>query len=217
MYFSSRHDAGELLAERLMKYRYEDCAVVALNSSAVNVAEPIAARLHCMLGLFLSEQVKIPGEDVSFGTVTQDGDFVYNSDLSKSDTDEYYSEFHSYIDAEKRERFQHINRLIGEGGAIDPRLLREHVVIVVADGLRTGAKLRAIAEYLKPIKMRRLVLAAPIASVEAVDEMHIVADELHVLSVTENFLATTHYYDQGDTLTHDQALEKINNIILNWR
>lgn len=217
MYFSSRHDAGEMLAERLMKYRYEDCAVVALTASGVSVAEPVAARLHCMLGLFLSEPVKIPGEDVTLGTVMQDGDFMYNSNLSKADTDEYYGEFHSYIDAEKREKFEHINHLIGEGGAVDPRLLREHVVIVVADGLRTGAKLRAIADYLKPIKMKRLVLAVPIASVEAVDEMHIVADELHVLSVTENFLATTHYYDTNDTLTHEQAVEKINNIILNWR
>jgi putative phosphoribosyl transferase len=217
MYFPSRHDAGELLAERLMRYRYEDCAVVALNTSGVAIGEPIAERLHCVLGLFLSEPVSIPGEEVTFGTVTQDGDFVYNSDLSKSDTDEYYGEFHSYIDNEKREKFQNINRLIGEGGAIDPRLLREHVVIVVSDGLKTGAKLRAIAEYLKPVKMERLVLAVPIASVEAVDEMHIIADELHVLSVTENFLATTHYYDTNDTLTHDQAVEKINNIILNWR
>jgi putative phosphoribosyl transferase len=217
MYFPSRHDAGELLAERLMKYRYEDCAVVSLNTNGVAVAEPIAERLHCMLGMFLSEQVRIPGEEVTFGTVTQGGDFVYNSELSKSDTDEYYSEFHSFIDNEKREKFQSINHLIGEGGAIDPRILREHVVIVVSDGLKTGAKLRAIAEYLKPIKMRRLVLAVPIASVEAVDEMHIVADELHVLSVTENFLATTHYYDTNDVLTHDQAVEKINNIILNWR
>jgi putative phosphoribosyl transferase len=217
MYFSSRHDAGELLAERLMKYRYEDCAVVALSASGVAVAEPIAARLHCILGLFLSEQVHIPGENVAFGTVTQGGNFVYNEDLSKSDTDEYYGEFHSFIDSEKREKFQHINRLIGEGGAVDPRLLREHVVIVVADGLKTGAKLRAIAEYFKPVNMKRLVLAVPIASVEAVDEMHIIADELHVLSVTDNFLATTHYYDQNDVLTHEQAVEKINNIILNWR
>jgi putative phosphoribosyl transferase len=217
MYFHSRAEAGELLADQLMQYRYEDCAVVALSTNSVAAAEPVAARLHCVLGLFLSEQVRIPGEAISVGTVNQDGGFVFNSDMSQAESEDYYSEFHSYIDAEKMHKFEKINQLLGEGGTIDPALLHEHVVILIADGLKTGTKLAAAVEYLKPIKMKRLVIATPVASVTAVDHMHILADEIHCLSVTENYLATSHYYDTNDSLTHDQAVEKINNIILNWR
>lgn len=206
-----------MLADRLMKYRYEDCAVVALSTNSVLTAEPIAARLHCILGLFLSEQIKIPGEGVAIGSVNQGGGFIYNQALQEGEADDYYSEYHGYIDDEKREKFEHINRLLGEGGVIDPRLLQMHVVILVADGLKTGAKLDAAAEFLKPIRMKRLVVATPVASVSAVDQMHILGDEIHCLSVTENYIATGHYYDVKDDITHQQAIDKINNIILNWR
>lgn len=217
MYFRSRSEAGELLADQLMQYRYEDCAVVALSSSSVAVAEPIAARLHSVMGIFLSEQVKIPGENVSIGSVNQDGGFSYDESLSEDEAGDYYSEYHGYIDDEKRQRFQHINRLIGEGGIIDPHLLRERVVILVSDGLRSTAKLDAAAQFLKPVLIKRLVITTPVASVPAIDRMHILADELHCLSATDNYISTSHYYDAKDALTHEQAVEKVKNIILNWR
>src|SRR5688572_5408351 len=111
MYFKSRAEAGELLADQLMQYRYEDCAVVALSAHAVGVGEPIAARLHAILGLFLSEPVEIPGENLTIGTVNQGGGFVYNESLSEDQASEYYAEFHGYIDDQKRQGFAKINRL----------------------------------------------------------------------------------------------------------
>lgn len=217
MYFRSRAEAGELLADQLTQYRYENCAVVALSTNSVAVAEPIAARLHSILGLFLSAGVKIPGENLTLGTVTQSGGFAYNQSLSQGETEDYYGEYHGYIEDQKRQNFQHINELLGEGGAINPLLLVDHVVILVADGLKTGNKLVAANEFLKPIRMKRLVIVTPVASVAAVDSMHILADELHCMNVTDNYVSTSHYYDTNDTVTRAQAVEKINNIILNWR
>lgn len=217
MYFHSRTDAGEMLAQRLIQYRYENTIVVALDQGAVVVGAPIAQRLHCALGLFLTEGIDIPGEGMTVGTVSQGGGFVYNKNLSAGEVDDYYSEFHSYIDDQKREKTEHINRLLADGGALDVNALREHVVILVSDGLQSGDILEAAAEFLKPVKTKRLVVAAPVASVAAVDRMHILADELHVLSVTDNYLDTPHYYDIDDVPTHEQAIQTINNIVLNWR
>ncbi|HSW81815.1 MAG TPA: hypothetical protein VLG40_05500 [Candidatus Saccharimonas sp.] len=217
MYFRSRAEAGEQLADQLVQYRYEDCAVVALSANSVAVAESIAARLHCILGLFLSEQVKIPGEQITIGSVNQGGGFMYNQSLSEEEANDYYGEYHAYIDDEKRNKFEHINQLIGEGGVIDPLLLREHIVILVSDGLKTSAKLDAATQFLKSVVMKRLIVATPVASVATVDRMHIIADELHCMNVTDNYISTSHYYDTNDTLTHEQAIQKINSIILNWR
>ncbi|MGH7196198.1 MAG: phosphoribosyltransferase [Candidatus Saccharimonadales bacterium] len=217
MYFHSRTEAGEKLADQLVQYRYENSVVVALNEGSLAVGEPIATRLHCALSLFLTEEVQIPGEQTALGTVNQGGGFIYNRSLSPGEIDDYYSEFHTYIEDQKREKFEKINRLLGDGGILDISLLREHVVILVADGLKTGAVLDATAEFLKPIKIKRLVIATPVASVQAVDRMHILADELHCLSVTENYLATDHYYDANDVPTREEAVQKINNIVLNWQ
>ena len=63
MYFESRSHAGVKLADLLLeKYRYENCAVVALTDGAVLVGEQIAWRLHCVLMMMLSEGVELPGE-----------------------------------------------------------------------------------------------------------------------------------------------------------
>lgn len=205
------------MAGQLSPYRFENCAVVALSLGAVEVAEPIAATLHSVLGMFLSEDIQIPGENLTVGSVNQGGGFVLNQQLSEGEAEGYYSEFHSYIDDQKREKFARINRLIAQGGVLDAAALREHVVILVSDGLKTGTALEAAAAFLKPIKIQRLIIATPIASVNAVDRMHILADEIHCLSVTDNYLDTNHYFDITDVPTHEQAVEKINNIILKWR
>lgn len=217
MYFHSRAEAGEKLAKELMTYRYENCAVVALSYDSLLVAEPVAASLHALLGLFLTEEVDIPGENLTVGTVDQAGGFLYNQGLSEGERDDYYGEFHGYIDEQKREKSEKINRLLADGGAITPDMLREHVVVMIADGLKDAGRLDSAVEFMKPIKIKRLIIATPIASVSAVDRMHILADELHCLGVTDNYLDTDHYYDENTKLTHDQAIEKVRNIVLNWR
>ena len=217
MYFKSRTEAGEKLAELLDKYRYENVAVMALNLGAVTVAEPIAKRLHALLGMFISEEICVPGEDVPFGTVGQDGHFMANHKLSLDETNEYYAEFHGVIEQQKREKYAKINRIIADGGTLEPSLLQEHVIILVSDGLGSGDVLAAAVEFLKPVETKRVVVCAPVASVQAIDTMHIMADELHCLGVTENFIETQHYYDAHDEPTREQAVEQINRIILNWK
>jgi predicted phosphoribosyltransferase len=60
------------------------------------------------------------------------------------------------------------------------------------------------------------VVATPLATVPAVDKMHMVADELHVLDVKQNFMGVDHYYDKNDVPSHEETVAKINQIILNW-
>lgn len=217
MYFHTRAEAGEKLAQKLMAYRYENCAVVALSRDSVQVAEPIAANLHAVLGLFLTENIELPGENLAVGTVNQTGGFLYNQNLSEGERDDYYGEFHGYIDDQKREKSQSINRLMVDGGSVTPDMLREHVVVVVSDGLKDPGPLDSVADFLKPIKVKRLIIATPLASVVSVDKMHLLADELHCLSVVENYLDTDHYYDENTKLTHEQAVQKVKNIVLSWR
>jgi len=217
MYFQSRSAAGEVIASKLLPYRYENCAVVALSYNSVLVAEPIAASLHALLGLFIIEKINIPGEGLTYGTVDHTGGFSYNHAMSEGERDDYYGEYHSYIEEQKRSSYGKINRLMASGGMIDPSVLREHVVIVVADGIKDSQKLDAISDFLKPIKVKRLIVATPIASISAVDRMHILADEIHCLAVTENFFNASHYYDTPEQLSHEQAVEKVKNIVLKWR
>lgn len=218
MYFDSRSQAGQLLAAQLFEqYRYEDCAVVALSDGGVLVGEQIASQLHCVLTMLLTEGIDVPGESVSFGAVSQAGNFTYNSEFSSGEIDEYTSEFHGYLDDQKREAFNRINRLLGDGGVIDRELLRDRVIILVSDGLSDGALISVAIDFLKPIRTKKLVIAAPVASIPVVDIMHVAADELHILDVKDNYMGVDHYYSDNSVPSHDATVAKINQIVLNWR
>lgn len=214
MYFKDRIEAGQKLAANLLQYKSELCVVMALSDGAVVVGEQIASALDCSLTLLITEAIDVPGEQQNFGTVDQAGTFVSNQSFSSGEFDEYYTEFHGYLEDQKREKFQHINRLLGDGGILDKEMLRDHVVIIVSDGLGNSAPLDAAAEFLKSIHASRLVAAVPVASIPAVDRMHIVADELQVLSVASNFFDVNHYYEDNEMPSHEETIQRVNQAIL---
>ena len=218
MYFENRGQAGQLLAAQLVEhYRYDNCAVVALSDGAVLVGEQIAAALHCLLTMLLIEDIDVPGESMSFGGVSQNGTFTYNGMFSAGEVEEYTSEFHGYLDEQKREKFQKINRLLGDGGIISNDMLRDRTVILVADGIDNGAAIDVAMDFLKPIRVAKVVVATPVATVPAVDKLHMIADELHILDVKENFMGINHYYEDNGIPSHEETIAKINQIVLNWQ
>jgi len=217
MYFESRGQAGRILADQLFEdYRYEDCAVVALGDGAVLVGEQIAAALHCVLTMLVTEEIEIPGENLSFGAVSQGGGFTYNAEFTQGQIDGYTSEFHGYLGEERRKAFQKINRLLGDGGTIDLELLRHHNVILVSDGLDSISELGVALDFLKPIETKKIIVASPIATIPVVDIVHVQADEVHILDVKANYLATDHYYEINDIPSHDDTVERISQIIMRW-
>lgn len=218
MYFESRSEAGtKLAAELFERYRYENCVVVALSDGGVLIGEQIALSLHALLTMLLVENIDVPGENMNFGAVAEGGEFTYNGSFSSGEIDEYTSEYHGYLDEKKREAFQKINRLLGDGGLIEHDMLRDHTVILAADGLDSGAVLDAAVAFLKPIRIHRLVVAAAVASIQAVDRVHLLADELHILDVKQNYIGTDHYFTINDIPSHEETVAKINKIVLNWR
>ena len=218
MYFQSRLEAGRILGARLADaYRYDDCVVIALSDGAVLVGEQVAIALHSILTMLLIEEIEIPGESMVLGGVSEGGNFTYSSDFTTGEIDGYTGEYHGYIEEEKRKAFQRINRLIGEGGMIERDLLQDRVIILVADGLHTGISLDVAVDFLKPVRIKKLVIASPVAAIGAVDKLHVLADELHILDVKENYMGTDHYYEDNEIPAHDETVEKINQIILNWQ
>jgi predicted phosphoribosyltransferase len=218
VYFKNRREAGEQLSKLLVDtYRYEDCAVVALSDGGVLVGEPIAEDLHSILTMVLTEDITLPGDNLVVGSASQNDVFSYNNQLAQSEVDEYVAEFHSYIEQERRVAHEKINRLIGDGGAFDRDLLIDRNIILVSDGLFSGSIIGAAMEYLKPVRIKKVVVALPIANVPVVDYVHIHADEVHILDVKEDLMGIDHYYEDNKIPPHEEIVDKLNEIIINWR
>jgi predicted phosphoribosyltransferase len=220
MYFKSRVDAGQLLADEIVK-KYQpvgrDCAVVALSDGGVMVGAQVALRLHCVLTMLLTEQIVLPREDAAVAGISQDGSFSYNSHYSSGEIDEFVSEYYHFIEQEKMLKMQEMHRQIGRAGLIRRDLVKEKNIILISDGLPDGFPLDIAAQFLKPIHYQKLIIATPLASVRAVDRMHVLADEIFCLSVVEDYISTDHYYDVQDVPTHKKVIETIEKIVQNWK
>jgi len=217
MYFESRTEAGRLLAGKLMNYRYENVCVLALNEGGVLVGREIAASLHCALTMMVVSKIDVPGESQTFGTMSHSGGFLANKEFSDGQIEEYYAEFHGLIDQQKQEEFRKMNRVLAGGGLAGRAMLQSQVVVLVADGMKDSELLHAAAEFLKPVKLQRIIVATPIASVPVVDTMHIMADEIQCLGVASNYLDTNHYFDINDVPDHERIVEMIEHNVLYWR
>lgn len=218
MYFASRVQAGRMLAGQLArKYRYENCAIMALDDGGVMVGAQIATQLHCVITLLMSAEIKLPQEPVAIAGITPSGTVSYNKSFSAGELSEVAGENFGLIEQQKLVKMHDMNRLVGSGGTVDKRLLRGHNVIVVTDGAKTGFSIDLAYEFLKPISIENLIFAVPFASVEAVDRMHVLADDLYCLNVLSDYRDTDHYYDKQDVPDHDTVLKTIEHIILNWK
>lgn len=207
-----------MLASRLSgKYRYENVAVLALNDGGVVVGAQIAAQLHCVLGLLMLSELSLPRETEAIGAMAMDGTFAYNSELSSGEVDEYQSEYRGYIEEQKLTKLHEMNRVLINGHTMPKELLNGHNIIMVADGLRGQSLLSAAEAFLKPVHHGRIIVAAPMADVPALDKIHIMADEIHCLSVVDDTFEIDHYFEKNDVPDHQTIVKIIENIILHWR
>jgi len=216
MYFASRTKAGKQLAELLKDYKSADPAIIALTDGGVIVGAQIAAELHCPLMLMLMEDIKIPGEPSVLGVVDQNGGFTYNDMYSTGELESLESEYRGIIEQEKMEQWHQLNRILGDSGILKEEIIKNKVVILVADGLTNGLSLIAASNYLKKVSIKKLVIVTPLASVQAVDKMHVLADEIHILTVMDTLMDINHYFEKDDIPSREAIITILKNAIKNW-
>ncbi len=218
MYFSSRMQAGRMLAAKMLpKYRYENCAIVALDDGGVVVGAQIAMQLHCILTFLQTKEITLPREPNAIAGITGGGNFVFNKDYSEGEVDEMVGEFRSYLEEERFTKTHEVNQAIGKGELINLKSLKHMNVILVSDGLSNPMKLDLAEEYLKPIEIDSLIVAIPVASVPVIDRVHVMADAVYCLSVIDDYFDTDHYYEKKDIPDHAKITKTIKSIVLNWK
>jgi len=214
MYFKNRNEAGQQIAEMLFHpYGRSKTVILALGTGGLLVGEPVALRLQIPLYMVATKNIELPGSHHErVGTVDQAGDFVYSSNLSSGQVDDYVGEYHNHIEAQKIEAMHAINRVMGSGGFVEKGALSHKNILLVSDGLKTAVDLDAIMAFLKPVEIMRLVGVAPVASIDAIDRLHILTDEIRVLSPKENYLDTNHYYEENDLPGEKEAQELLQKL-----
>lgn len=217
MYFASRTDAGKKLAAALAKYRFEDCAIIALNDGGVVVGAQIAAELHCPLMLLLMGDIVLPGERDVLGVVDQNGGFTHNDMYSAGELEAFEAEYHTMIEQQKMEQWKGIHALLGDGGILDESIAANRTILLVSDGIQNGVAVSAALNFLKSVHYTKVVAATPLATGKAADAMQQTSDESHVLSTMREPFTPGHYYKKDDIPSHENVIEILNTAILHWK
>ncbi len=217
MYFHDRTQAGDLLADQLEEYRYENTAVLALSPGGVVVGEQIARRLHTTLALLLTSRITAPGdESLVIGTMDQTGLFTYNSMIAAGDMEEYMEDMRGWVEEEKLRHMYHMTTIVGEHGSADEAQLVGRNVIIATDGVKNGLSFDAALHYLEQIHVEKVIAAIPVGPAEVIERLNQKVDEMHYLYIPESFFSVSHYYTDEGKIDPDEVLERINNVVTRW-
>jgi putative phosphoribosyl transferase len=217
MYFNNRAQAGKILAEKLSMYNSQNVAVISLNLGGVIIGAQIAMRLHATLALLLTSDITLPGESTPLAAISSDNIFTYNKMFSVGQIEEMAGDYRSFIEQERRTGLHKLHSLLGADGEINRDFLQRHVIILVSDGFQNGFSLDIAADFLKPVNIKKMVVATPFATVPALDRIHILADEIQCLDVISNFMGTDHYYEDNTVPPTADLLKVIKNTPIHWQ
>lgn len=217
MYFKNRSEAGKILAEELKDYANKNTVVLALNEGACIVASQIAIKLHTNMFLFLVKDIVLPNDKRVTASVSSVGTFRYNDSFSAGEIEEIESEYRSYIEQQRIMLNHELNIVVGKGGEVKKEYLRHRNIIVVSDGLITGFSFHMAVDFLNTISIQKIIAATPIATIEAVDQLHALADEVHITSVPANFLSLNHYYEDSKLVDANAIDKLLANTPLLWQ
>ena len=203
--FRDRKDAGQQLARALSEYRGQEALVLGIPRGGVPVAYEIACSLDAELDVIVARKIGAPGqEEFGIGAITADGSLVINEGMrayvhiSEPELEQRTQE--QSAEAQRREhRFRVGLPALSPAGRL---------VIVVDDGLATGATLRAAVRSLKRRGAERLVVAVPVGAPEACTSIAREVDRLICLQQPEPFCAVGRHYREFDQ-TSDEEVQQL--------
>jgi putative phosphoribosyl transferase len=191
--FRDRFQAGQILGKRVQAViRNPSAVVLALPRGGVPVGFEVAQVLHADFDIFLVRKLGVPGhEELAMGAIASGGIRVLNDALIR----QLRLSPDAVEAATAREKQELIRRetLYREGRPPVP--IRQRTVIVVDDGLATGATMLAAAQALRLQHPRRLIIAVPVASQEACEEFRAHVDEIICAFTPEPFYAVGVWYE----------------------
>src|SRR5881296_2393206 len=211
--FANRSEAGRLLAEKLEKYaNRNDVIVFGLPRGGVPVAYEVAKRLHVPLDVFIVRKLGVPGfEELAAGAIASGSVRVLNEDVMRAIP--YGDAAIEAVTAKETAELQRREQIYREGRPAPE--LRDKIVILVDDGLATGATMRAAVKALRHQGAAKIVVAVPVGPPDTCRELEEEADETICLSTPAFFQAVGQYYDDFSQTSDEDVRELLSHAAQN--
>ena len=204
MQFRDRHEAGQALAEKLQFLKgEEDVLILAIPRGGVVVAYEIARELLAPLDVYITRKIGAPyNPELALGAIASDGNIVLDHDMI-----ERLGVSSTYLEKEKARQRKEIERQLREYRGSRPSLnVTDKIVVLVDDGVATGATTLASIRALKRHPLSRLILATPVAPPEVAATLRKEVDQVIILSTPEHFWAVGAFYLVFDQTSDEQVI-----------
>lgn len=192
MYFQDRHEAGQLLARELSWLRGQrDVLVLGIPRGGVVVASEVAKELDAPLDVYITRKIGAPyNPELAMGAVASDGTLVLDSELVRriGASDEY-------VEKETARQRAEIQRRVATYRGSRPGLdLKGKTVVLVDDGVATGATVLASLRAINQHEPEQLILAVPVGPPDTIRRLSQEADRVVCLHTPEVFWAVGAFY-----------------------
>jgi putative phosphoribosyl transferase len=201
--FRDRRDAGRKLAQKLSAYAgHPHALILALPRGGVPVAYEVARALTILLDIFIVRKLGLPGrEELAIGAIASGGVRVLNNDIIRmlSIPDEVINFVvkRELQELQRREALYRGERSLPE--------FRDRTVILIDDGLATGASMRAAVAGLRAQHPARIVVAVPAAALETCDAFQTEVDEVVCAITPEPFYGVGRWYEDFSQVTDEEV------------
>lgn len=204
--FQDRRDAGRRLAKELEKHIVvnAESIVLALPRGGVPVGFEVAAALGAPLDVMLVRKLGAPfNAELALGAIAEGGEAAYNegllAQLGLDEADLEPIRQRESVELERRNRRY-------RGGRSAPAL-KDRIVILVDDGIATGATMCAAVHAVRKQAPRRVIVAAPTCSVQAAAELQRIADRVVALALPEPYIAVGAWYESFGQLSDEEVTD----------
>jgi putative phosphoribosyl transferase len=205
--FRDRHDAGDVLAEELASYRgRDDLVVLGLARGGVPVAEQVASSLHAPLDVFLVRKLGVPQwRELAMGALASGGGVVINDSLVRSlDISEEQVQAAIERETEELHRREHAYR-----GGRPPADIAGKTVILVDDGIATGASMLVAVRAVRTRQPAKIVVAVPVGPASTCRELADEADDVVCATMPPGFEAVGQVFEDFHQVSDDEVRESL--------
>lgn len=202
--FKNHIDAGEKLAQELIKYRDREVVVLAIPRGGVIVGKAVATELGCNIDIVAARKIPVPwAPEVGYGAVTHDGTVVFNEELTA-----HLALPKSIINAQTKKVMEEVKRRLEVYRGSDRYdALDGKVAIVVDDGIATGISMLAAVEFVRKLRPEKIVVASPVASASGLLLISDKTDETVVLYVSyEMPFAVAMFYEEWHEFSDEEII-----------
>ena len=202
--FRDRSDAGQALGKALLQHRdWQDPVVLALPRGGVPVAVEVARMLEAPLDVLVVRKIGHPRhEEFAVGAIASGGVVVMNDTAQGALGDPDRAAIDRILHREQAE-LRRREELYRGACAVVP--VQGHEVIVVDDGLATGATMRAAVQALRSMKAARITVAVPLGARETVDALALVADDVVCVRTPEPFRSVGEWYGDFPQVSDEEV------------